>query len=121
MCVFSFLFFSCWFETFSARKKKQYVCDCETKYSKWDWRDDLLLVAFLCCAVRILDTIHEKRLLMSLFSEGKAWELGSLLASATEKVGVSGAGAGGGDFAMATASSTKRPRNSLSRCGFGLF
>lgn len=58
---------------------------------------------------------------MSLFSEGKAWELGSLLSSATEKVGVSGTGTGGGggDFsALATPSSTKRPRNSLSRCDF---
>ncbi|CAM9761489.1 unnamed protein product, partial [Laminaria digitata] len=56
------------------------------------------------------------RLLMSLFSEAKAWELGSLLSSATEKVGVSGTGGEEGDFstAMATPSSTKRPRNSLS-------
>ena len=55
---------------------------------------------------------------MSLFSEAKAWELGSLLSSATEKVGVWGteAGGGGGDFStMGTHSSTKRPRNSLSR------
>ncbi|CAM9410652.1 unnamed protein product [Ectocarpus sp. 8 AP-2014] len=70
------------------------------------------------------------RLLMSLFSEAKAWELASFVSSSKEKLGVSsagvgsdsrgrgggGAGVGGEDpFVGATPPSAKRARNSLSR------
>eukprot|EP00752_Nemacystus_decipiens_P012313 g10918.t1 len=60
------------------------------------------------------------RLLLSLFSEGKAWELSSFLASSRDKVGVVGGAARGGSRGVggvgaATPPSAKRPRSSLSR------
>lgn len=73
------------------------------------------------------------RLLLSLFSEGKAWELASFLSSSKDKVGVvggaarragggetpsaggGGGGVGGGVSVGATPPSAKRARNSLSR------
>ena len=62
------------------------------------------------------------RLLLSLFSEGKAWELSSFLSSSRDKVGVVGSAArgespsaGGVGGVGATPPSAKRARNSLSR------
>ncbi|CAN0422641.1 unnamed protein product, partial [Ectocarpus sp. 12 AP-2014] len=67
------------------------------------------------------------RLLMSLFSEAKAWELASFVSSSKEKLGVSSGGGGdvgsggrgrvGGEdpFVGATPPSAKRARNSLNR------
>lgn len=66
------------------------------------------------------------RLLLSLFSEGKAWELASFLASSGDKVGVTGSAARGdrgeapsaggvGGVGGATPPSAKRAWNSLSR------
>lgn len=77
------------------------------------------------CFLCLLSSV---RLLLSLFSEGKAWELASFLSSSKDKVGVVGGatrgdrgetpsavGAGGVGGLGATPPSAKRARNSLSR------
>lgn len=88
----------------------------------------MIVLFFIFVFIFVLPFFVIARLLLSLFSEGKAWELASFLSSSKEKVGVPGSAtgedkghAGGEGESLSSAVGTtplsaKRARNSLSRC-----